>query len=101
MGRHEPQPIGRPMKYDWVLRALHNSELYTPAAIADLAMAMGAERRYPRVEAGLLRNRIRIAMGRYGVNNRFPRNGDGLAPRKGQAPTPAWLGSRWKEKIES
>lgn len=90
--------IGRPMKYDHVLLRLDDEGLYTPADIADLAMAMGVARQDPSVPATLMRTRVRITMGRYGKNHDFPPEGDGMIRRPGQAPTPAWRGWRWKAK---
>ena len=87
------------MKYRWILLALKDDELYTPSAIADLAMAMGAQKKHPKVPEKLLRLRIRVAMGRYGSNHGFPRRGDGLLRRSKQAYTPAWFGKRWKGEI--
>jgi hypothetical protein len=84
------------MKYDWVLKALTDKQLYTPADIADLAMAMGLGDQFPDEDQKLLRTRVRITMGRFGMNHQFPRGGDGMVVREGQAPTPGWLGSRWK-----
>jgi len=89
---------GRPMKYDRVLMALEDDVLYTPADIADLAMTMGVGLTHPPVDRQLAYTRVRIAMGRFGKNHRFPVDGDGMVKRKGQAPKPAWLGSRWKQK---
>jgi len=89
---------GRPLKYDEVLMSLQDEALYTPADIADLAMAMGIGRELPEVDAKLMRTRIRMTMGRYGKNHHFPTEGDGMVQRRGQAPTPAWRGRRGKEK---
>jgi len=89
---------GRPLKYDKVLMALEDDALYTPADIADLAMAMGIGSKHPDANQKLAYTRVRITMGRFGKNHNFPMEGDGMIKRKGQAPTPAWLGRRWKEK---
>ena len=90
------RPIGRPLKYGSVLEALEDEMLYSPADIADLALERGFKDGDPRVNPKLLRQRIRITMGRLGHNHQFPREGDGNVTRRGQAPTPGWLGSRWK-----
>lgn len=76
-------PLGRPMKYAWVLCALDDDQLYTPAGIADLAMAMGLGEQYPDEDPNLLRTRVRISMGRFGMNHHFPREGDGMVFREG------------------
>jgi hypothetical protein len=86
------------MKYGQVLMSLDDDALYTPADIADIAMSMGIglDSAVDRKQAY---TRVRICMGRFGRNHHFPIEGDGMIRRRGQAPTPAWLGSRWKEKL--
>ena len=99
MSSHKKHIRGRPMKYDWVLMALDDDGLYTPADIADKALAMGLNKGGSKETEHIVRCRVRISMGRYKNNHRFPVSGDGMVVRPGQAPTPAWLGSRWKERV--
>ncbi len=87
-----PKQIGRPMKYRDLLLALETHELYTPAKVADFAVERGF---IP--EDFVARQRVRIAMGRYTNNHRFPDEGDGLVSSPGQAPTPGWFGWRYRQ----
>ena len=91
---------GRPKKYADIIVALDDEKLYTPAAIADLALELGFSDRNPNVDQKLFRLRIRIAMSRLCSNWDFPKHGDGMIQRKGQPTTPAWSGSRWKATID-
>ncbi len=91
-------PIGRPMKYDRILTALDNEEIYSPAAIARFARDHG----FLKGDEATIRldmQRIRIALGRLSNNRSFPDEGDGLVAVKGQKPIPGWYGSRWKRAV--
>jgi len=94
-----PRPMGRPMKYAQILASLEDDELYTPAMIADFGLALGFRDRNPNVNEKLLRTRIRINLAHLARSRHFPKEGDGSVMRWGQAPTPGWLGNRWKETI--
>ena len=91
---------GRPMKYKHLLLALSDKNLYTPACIALNAEALGLIK-VPKHKPEKLnmRRKIRHTMARYKANHGFPENGDGIIKIFGQAPTPAWLGSRWKARL--
>ncbi len=88
------------MKYNRILKALDDDELYSPAAIATIAMEKG----FPELgetpeEAELIRQPCRIAMGRFTNNHCFPDEGDGQITLSGQSPTPAWFGQRYKQVL--
>lgn len=88
--------IGRPRKYTRILNQLDTDKLYTPATIAKFAVKHGnitSDESEQRVYT-----RIRIALGRFANNHRFPDEGDGMVTIKGQAPCPAWFGWRWRDE---
>lgn len=89
--------VGRPMKYGVIIQHLDDHELYTPALIAQFAQEHG----YLDGDVDLKHayQRARIAMGRFSNNHRFPDKGDGIITARGQAPTPAWYGWRWKSAL--
>ena len=94
--------IGRPMKYAQVLLKLDPDELYTPASIVHFAVEKGLleiveDYRINRI----IRQRMRIALGRFSNNHGFPDEGDGSVTIKGQSPTPGWFGWRWQEVIKN
>ncbi|CAM2009501.1 hypothetical protein [Acanthopleuribacter pedis] len=93
------RPTGRPMKYAVIIEQLDEDDLYTPATIADFAEEIGfIDSRDPERHR-LERQRVRIAMGRFSNNHKFPDEGDGFVTLRGQPPIPAWFGWRWKNAI--
>ena len=94
------RPIGRPLKYGEVLRALKDDTLYTPAKIAALALELGMIETHNKQRRDLDRQRIRIAMGRLSHNHAFPENGDGQVVLNRQRPIPGWFGWRWKKVLQ-
>ena len=96
------RPIGRPMKYKHLIEALDDETLYTPSTIVLLAETLGflgSRGEGDTEERKLEKRRIRIAMGRFSNNHDFPDEGDGFITLRGQSPTPAWFGWRWKEAL--
>lgn len=93
------RPIGRPLKYGEILRALNDDTLYTPAKIAGLAQELGMIEVKDKKRGDLDRQRIRIAMGRLSHNHSFPENGDGQVILDRQRPIPGWYGWRWKKVL--
>ena len=91
------------MKYDVLIEALAEGDLYSPAAIVKFAEENGFLKSDPekRNKRRLEKQRIRIAMGRYSNNHEFPDEGDGYLKIPGQAPVPAWFGWRWKASLEN
>lgn len=87
------------MKYRRLIEALDDHELYTPAMIAAYACEQGLVDGTDLVEQRKARQRIRIALGRFSNNHDFPDVGDGIVTLRGQAPTPAWYGWRWKSAL--
>lgn len=97
--RARSQP-GRPMKYAAVIWALDREKLYSPSMLADLAIEQQLVEGLnydDELDVRLVRQRIRITMGRFSNNHEFPDLGDGMVRVYGQAPTPAWLGARWQD----
>ena len=92
-------PVGRPMKYHKILAALQEGELYSAAKIALFAEAHGFISAVGSDELLLAKQRIRLAMGRFRTNHKFPKDGDGLVYNPGQAPTPGWFGWRWQAAV--
>ncbi|MBO1320347.1 hypothetical protein [Acanthopleuribacter pedis] len=88
------------MKYSILIEQLDEDEIYTPATIADFAEVSGfIDAPKDTNEYRLARQRVRIAMGRFSNNHRFPDEGDGFVTLKGQPPIPGWFGWRWKAAI--
>lgn len=93
--------IGRPMKYKKIIETLDKNSLFTPATIANFAEEKGLLEGTNLRERRLEKQRIRIALGRFSNNHGFPDEGDGMVTLRGQAPTPAWFGWRWKASIRT
>ncbi|MBO1317961.1 hypothetical protein [Acanthopleuribacter pedis] len=87
------------MKYSELIEQLNEDEIYTPATIADYAETIGYISGQDPEEVRLVRQRIRIAMGRFSNNHNFPDEGDGFVTLRGQPPTPGWFGWRWISAI--
>lgn len=94
------RPIGRPIKYRKIIEKLEPDTLYTPATIAAFAEAQDLLEETPQENHKLLKQRIRIALGRFSNNRHFPDEGDGMVTIRGQAPTPGWFGWRWQNAIK-
>ena len=88
-------PIGRPMRYKHLLKALEEDGLYCAAQIARFAEKQGLPRtrRTDREARRKELLRIRIAMNRLATNHQFPYLGDGLVQVPGLAVNPwlAWM----------
>jgi hypothetical protein len=92
------RPVGRPVLYRQIIEDLDDAILYSPATIARLIEPVWTMyKRKKRDTFELVRQRLRITMGRLRHNHRFPREGDGFLKIKGQPPMPAHFGWRWKE----
>ena len=91
--------IGRPYKYEHVLRSLEDDTLYSASAIATFAEQNELIGGQTPEEQKLARRRIRTAMIRLCNNHNFPDDGDGKVNIPGQAPVPGWFGSRWKSVL--
>ena len=95
-----PNPHGRPMKYKALLGALEPDRVYTPAMIARFAQKQNILVSESKKDTQKTYQRIRINMGQFARNHRFPKEGDGLVFLPGQAPTVGWLGSRWQQTTQ-
>ena len=95
------RPVGRPMKYDYVLRKLQDEELYSPASIAGFAEVHKLLTPFldDETDARKAKRRMRLALGRLSNLHQFPDEGDGRVYLFGQAPIPGWYGWRWKELL--
>lgn len=93
--------VGRPEKYRAILNQLEPHGLYTPATIANKALAMGLGNFDASRRSKLTHQRVRIAMGRKSNNHQFPDEGDGMVTLPGQAPCPGWFGWRWQNSLKS
>jgi hypothetical protein len=82
---------GRAVAYRHVIDQLEDNIVYTPAMIAEVGVA-GIDN--PKKKSKLYQ-RIRITLGSYARKN-FPRQGDGIVERPGQAATFGYFGRRWK-----
>jgi len=90
---------GRPNKYALVLESLDPQKLYCPSLISDHAIAHCIppfEKDMPVEDLLLLRQRIRITLGRLAHNAGFPESGDGIVSVKGQSGIRAYWGERWQ-----
>lgn len=94
-----PSSPGRPLKYGYIIKHLDPQSLYSPAAIAQLALTKSLIPANTEEQKRLSYRRVRIAMGRYSNNHRFPDEGDGSIILNGQSPTPAWFGWRWQKSM--
>ena len=94
-----PNLHGRPLKYKKILEALEPHTLYIPASIVAFAEEKGLLPESPEVEEKIVKQRIRISLGRLSNNHRFPDEGDGQVKKKGQRPIPGWFGWRWQEVV--
>ncbi len=95
------RPVGRPMKYDIIIRKLDDQVLYSPASIAGFAEQSGILTQFitKTVDRQKAKRRIRLALGRLSNLHDFPDKGDGHVLLAGQAPIPGWFGWRWKELL--
>ena len=94
---------GRPQKYSSLLMALPDDEVHTPASIVNYAEKHLLEpfrAGQSKDDRRLIRQRIRITLGRLSNNHNFPDEGDGLVTLKRQSPTPGWFGERWRSTIK-
>ena len=88
---------GRPAEYTELIESLDDGTVYTPASIATKALEEGFVTAETEKGRRLVRQRIRITLGRLSNNHKFPDRGDAMIKIKGQAPTPGWYGWRWKK----
>ena len=94
--------VGRPRKYGHLIRFLDDEEVYSPGKIARLARdnnMLGV----PDEDSQNAVVRIRHTLARFIANHRdhFPAKGDDLLQIRGQSPTPAWTGARWKAAFDA
>lgn len=89
------------MKYRDLLEQLDNEVVYTPATIAAYAEEINYINEADEGMHRLMKQRIRITLGRYSNNHKFPDEGDGMVIIRGQAPTPGWFGWRWKRALRN
>ena len=92
-------PFGRPIKYGYIIAKLEDDTLYSPATIARFAAENGLLSSSDPETQAIERKRIRLALGRLASSREFPPFGDGTVNLKGQPPTPAWYGWRWRSAI--
>lgn len=97
-----PRGRGRPLKYKPLLALLDDETCYIPALIAELCFQHKLQRLFlsengKMVTPKILRHRIRMTLGHFARNHRFPKEGDGLVLISGQPTLPGWFGWRWKE----
>ncbi len=92
--------MGRPRKYEAILKVLEDGKLYSPAGVARFAEENGLLEGANEKARTQSRQRVRISMGRWANRNEFPDEGDGLLTIPGQAPTPGWFGWRWKGSLD-
>ena len=93
--------MARRHKYLFILDALEEDEVYSPALIARFAEAKGllADLLAEEPDKALVMQRIRIALAHLPRNHHFPDFGDKMVSLEGRAPTPGWYGWRWKEIV--
>lgn len=95
-----PNPVGRPMKYRFLVEALYDREIYSPATIVDHCLEIGVlDPSRPQKELDRERTRIRHSLSRFSQNHHFPRGGDGPIDISGQAMGVGWYGFRWKQAL--
>lgn len=87
------------MKYRYIIEALPEDDLFTPATIAAFAEGEGLLKSRGQEQRRLEKQRIRISLGRFSNNHDFPDEGDGMVTIRGQAPTPGWFGWRWQAAL--
>ena len=92
-------PIGRPMRYKHLLKALEEDGLYCAAQIARFAEKQGLPRTRRADREARRKELLRIAMNRLATNHQFPFPGDGLVQVPGQAVIPGWHGWRWQSTM--
>lgn len=90
---------GRPAKYHKFLSLLEDNQIYTPSAIARLALATDEFSDLDDEQTKLIRLKMRHSLARASKNHGFPREGDGAFLQPGQAVTQGWKGSRWKKLL--
>jgi len=90
---------GRPLKYRYIIRELDPLTLYTPAAIARFALKHGLLVKDANTKSNLAYRRVRITLGRFTNNRKFPDEGDGAVTLQGQPPNPGWFGWRWQKAM--
>ena len=90
-------PLGRPPKYGHLIKQLDQHTLYCPASIAQWARDNDYFQGETDAKRKLQYQRIRIALGRFSNNKKFPDEGDGMVTLTGQAPCPGWFGWRWQQ----
>ena len=88
------------MKYKKIIDLLDEDTIYTPASIAYFAEDQGLLKSNTPKPIKAEKHRIRISMGRFSNNHKFPDHGDGMVTLPGQAPTPGWFGWRWMAAYE-
>ena len=92
---------GRPLKYTQFITILNSDKVYTSATIVAYGEKLGFFRGFHGEEKVKAKMRVRHALNATRRNHKFPVRGDDLVFKKGQAPTPGWLGSRWKAAINN
>lgn len=83
------------MKYKKIIDQLDEDSIYTPGSIAIFAAKKELYASKNSEDLKAERHRLRISLGRFSNNHKFPDHGDGTVTLPGQAPTPGWFGWRW------
>ena len=83
-------------KYSPLLMSLPPGGLFSPSSIADYAISSGLlSIIHPKEDDKLARQRIRIALGLYSRNHKFPRESDSLRLTRSRV-FREWFGWRWQ-----
>lgn len=91
------QPVGRPMSYENIAKALDPHTLYSAASIASFAEKEGFIKARSQREVKAAKLRIKVSFNRLAHVRHFPKEGDGNVVIKGQAPITGWFGKRWQD----
>ncbi len=94
--------LGRPAKYNELIKALEPNKIHSPGSIVRNAMEKKIgpfSEELSDEERKKMVTRIRHAFARRCANHQFPKGGDGLVDLPGQAPAPGWTTERWLETI--
>ena len=94
--------IGRPAKYNEMIKALDPDKLYSAGSIVREAVDKKIEPFNTELSDEEQRKtvtRVRHAHARRSANHYFPPEGDGFVRIQGQPLVPGWKGRRWMDTI--